>query len=200
MFLFAQHAWLPVLHPGILTFSSFHNHTSGKSSLFFLYSQVHVFGPEIIELFYSGSTPDQVCYDIGKNWYILHRVLIQRLYSPLYLRFHSFGLNKIPLASPREISWQLNFPCFVMSSKGAIVLKHSNQVFVWMIKARAKCATSSPFINRWQKSYQFPKQVINIARGTTDPGYWVSHVLVHFVKSFGVYNVKSSSTLFSDNI
>ena len=27
-----------------------------------------------------------------------------------------------------------------------------------------------------------------------------SHVLVHFVKFFGAYNVKSSSTLFSDNI
>ena len=27
-----------------------------------------------------------------------------------------------------------------------------------------------------------------------------SHVLVHFVKSIGAYNVKSSSTLFSDNV
>ena len=48
-----------------------------------------------------------------------------------------------------------------------------------MIKARAKSATSSPFINRWQKIYQIPKQVINIARGTTDPGYWV-YDLNHF--------------------
>ena len=36
-------------------------------NFYFVLPQVHVFGPEIIESFYYGSTPDQICYQIGEH-------------------------------------------------------------------------------------------------------------------------------------
>ena len=59
LFIFAQPGRLPVLHTGDFPPSHL------NAIPFFSAFQVHVFGPEIIEYFSYGATPDEICYQIG---------------------------------------------------------------------------------------------------------------------------------------